>query len=198
MSGRPPPPPYNPNATSVRHRTRAQCCCLSRTYCAPAGSSSVQQPCGPADSLNVADPNPYCATTCIQSECQYSIRGMHLNSMPSLFSPSPHCPTLPAVWPTKWSFERCPINAPLTVRAQVPMAQPVSVNNMGGGGHGGGGGYGGGYGGGGPGGGGYGPAGGGYGGSDVTVQVSFAFITMQSLVTLTLNPAGGACNERKP
>ena len=78
------------------------------------------------------------------------------------------------------------------------MAQPVSVNNMGGGGHGGGGGYGGGYGGGGLGGGGYGPAGGGYGGSDVTVQVSFAFITMQSLLTLTLNPADRACNERTP
>jgi hypothetical protein len=31
----------------------------------------------------------------------------------------------------------------------------------------------------------------------VTVQVSFAFITTQSLVTWTLNPADGACNERK-
>jgi hypothetical protein len=51
MNVRPPPPPYNPNATSVRHRTRAHCCCVSRTYCAPAGSSSVQQTCGPADSL---------------------------------------------------------------------------------------------------------------------------------------------------
>ena len=72
------------------------------------------------------------------------------------------------------------------------MAQPVSVNNMGGGGYAGAGGYGGG----GPGGGSYG--GGGYGGgSDVTVQVSFALITMQSLLTLTLNPADRACNERK-
>lgn len=154
---------------------------MSRTPCAPAGSSSVQQPCGPADSLDVADPNPYCATnclqpycatTCLQPECKYSICGMHPNPMPSLFSQSPHCPL--------WSG---PVNAPLTVRAQVPMAQPVSVNNMGGGG------YGGGY-------GGIGH-GGGYGGSDVTVQVSFAFITTQSLMTLTQNPADRACNERK-
>jgi hypothetical protein len=28
---------------------------------------------------------------------------MHLNSMPSLFSASPHFLALPAVWPTKWS-----------------------------------------------------------------------------------------------